>query len=46
MSNAQFGILLSVIYSSRAITSGWAIALGGVCLALALLAFWCEWSER
>ncbi len=46
MSNAQFYILLSVLYSSQAITSGWAIALGGACLALALLAFWCEWSGR
>ncbi len=47
MSNTQFYILLSMVYSSQAITPGWAVVLGVACLALALLAFWCEfWLER
>ena len=46
MSSAQFFILLSVIYSSRAITYGWAVVLSGVCLALAMVAFWYDWGRQ
>ena len=46
MSSAQFFILLSVIYSSSAITPGWALVLGGVCFVLARVAFWYERERR
>lgn len=46
MSDAQFFILLSVVYSSHAIGATGALVLGGACLVLAIVAFWYEWARR